>query len=409
MLRTRWIRTLVHAITGAATALSAFAACAAPVFSQLVVFGDSTVDSGYYRALSDPGSNATYNGYWAAAVAAGAGIPTSSPGRMYPQVLASNLGLTANPSNQAGGTNYATSGAKNVDVNSAANGGFRAAIPTVTQIANHLAEKHNQADPNALYLISSGGNDVSFAAGLSGNGPYPSDPAAYMTSRAISLATAIASLKSAGAKNFVVANQPASFPLNDATQRQLRATYNQSLFSSLASQGVTVIQADINSVRLAINSNPAQYGFTTVSNAAGNTACTPPPGVTTAWGLLCSSNAGAPSTFASPTADTTRLFADDQHLATAGQKIIAEYIYGLLTYYTSADCLFNWAERNFPLLFSPAGASSNTLSPFYYRFYSATNAYLGTSSADNHVYYLGSAGFLDAGLLTIWLQTAGCT
>jgi phospholipase/lecithinase/hemolysin len=330
MLTNRWLRKLAFATAGAVAALCSAAACAVPVFSQIVVFGDSSVDSGYYRLLSNPGSNTTYNADWSAAVAAGAGVPTSSPGLMYPQVLASYFGLTANPSNQAGGTNYATSGAKNVDVNTSANGGFKAAIPTVTQIANYLAARGNQADPNALYLISSGGNDISFALGQSGTGPFPSDATAYATSRATGLAIAIASLMSAGAKTFVVANLPAAFPLNNPTEQQLRAGYNQTLFSSLASQSVPVIGADINSVRLAINNNPAAYGFSSTSNTAGGTACTVPPGVTTAWSLLCSSNPSAPSTFSSPNADMTHLFADDQHLATAGQKIIADYIYTLL-------------------------------------------------------------------------------
>jgi hypothetical protein len=47
---------------------------------------------------------------------------------------------------------------------------------------------------------------------------------------------------------------------------------------------------------------------------------------------------------------------------------------------SQSDCLFNWADRNYPSLFAPAGAASNTLSPFYYRHYQQTNAYLGTSS-----------------------------
>jgi phospholipase/lecithinase/hemolysin len=130
-----------------------------------------------------------------------------------------------------------------------------------------------------------------------------------VTSRANSLVAAIATLKSAGARIFVVANLPSSFPVNDATQQQLRSLYNQTLFSGLTSHAVAVIQADINSVRVAINNNPAQYGFTSTSTAAGNTACTAPSGVTTAWALLCSSNPNSPSTFASSAADMTHLFA----------------------------------------------------------------------------------------------------
>ncbi len=77
---------------------------------------------------------------------------------------------------------------------------------------------------------------------------------------------------------------------------------------------------------------------------------------------------------------------------------------------TSSDCLFNWAERTYPALFAPA-ASSNTLAPYYYRYYAQTGAYLGISSADSKVYYLGPLSgntLLGLGALTTWLPTAGC-
>src|ERR1700750_2762731 len=104
---------------------------ASQTLNQFIGFGDSTIDSGYYRALPNPGGGATFNALWPAAVAAGAGKPTSSPGLMSSEALAAQFGLSAAPSNQ-GGSNYATSGAKNVDVNTAVNGGFQQAIPTVT-------------------------------------------------------------------------------------------------------------------------------------------------------------------------------------------------------------------------------------------------------------------------------------
>lgn len=75
-----------------------------------------------------------------------------------------------------------------------------------------------------------------------------------------------------------------------------------------------------------------------------------------------------------------------------------------------SDCLFDWAERTYPDLFAPAAASS-TAAPYYYRYYSQTGAYLGTSSADNHVYYLGPASnnaILDVGAASTWLTTANC-
>ena len=115
-------------------------------FNQFFGFGDSSIDSGFYRALSSPGGGANFNALWLSAVAHGAGKPTTSPGLMNSEALAALFGLTAIPANQPGGTNYATSGAKNETVNSDATGGFRAATPTVTQIANYLAANGGPAD-----------------------------------------------------------------------------------------------------------------------------------------------------------------------------------------------------------------------------------------------------------------------
>jgi hypothetical protein len=74
-----------------------------------------------------------------------------------------------------------------------------------------------------------------------------------------------------------------------------------------------------------------------------------------------------------------------------------------------SDCLFNWAERNYSELFSPAGAASQTSPPYYYRYYQNTNAYVGISSTDNHVYYQDPNGNLkDVGQLSTWLTSVGC-
>src|SRR5260221_684725 len=178
---------------------------ASQTLNQFVGFGDSSIDSGYYRALPSPGGGATFNSYWAAAVAAGAGKPTTSPGAMSSEALAALFGLSALPANQ-GGANYATS----------------------------------------------------------------------------------------------------------------------------AANGVNFVPADYNAMRLAIASTPALFGFQFIGTGAGQTACTIPAGITTAWALLCSSNPAAPSHLVTPDADQTRLFADDQHLTTAGQKILADYEYSLL-------------------------------------------------------------------------------
>lgn len=303
-------------------------------FNQAIIFGDSNVDSGFYRALPNPGGGATFNALWPSAVANGAGKPTTSPGLMSSEVLAGHLGLSALPANQLGGTNYATSGAKNVTVNTAATGGFQAAIPTVNQIANYLAANGARANRNGIYLIDSGANDVAFALGQTGAGPFPANLAAYLVGSANGLAAAVANLQAAGARYIIVPDQPFSFPMGggagDAATRQAKLLMSQATWSSLAAAGVNFIPADINAVRVAIAASPSAFGFQFIDTAAGHVACTQPAGVNSAWALLCSSNPAAPSHLVTPDADQTRLFADDQHLSTAGQKIFGDYFYSLV-------------------------------------------------------------------------------
>ncbi|OGA50631.1 MAG: hypothetical protein A3G25_09050 [Betaproteobacteria bacterium RIFCSPLOWO2_12_FULL_63_13] len=81
---------------------------------------------------------------------------------------------------------------------------------------------------------------------------------------------------------------------------------------------------------------------------------------------------------------------------------------------SNVDCLFNWAESTYPELLAPPAASATTAynsADYYYRHYTQTNAYVGTSSVDNHVYYLGPISaneLLDLGPLSTWLATSGC-
>ena len=78
---------------------------------------------------------------------------------------------------------------------------------------------------------------------------------------------------------------------------------------------------------------------------------------------------------------------------------------------TSADCVFNWGEHHYPELLTPAPARAQTLAPYYYRHYTGTNSYVGISSQDDKLRYMGSASnnqMLDLGSMTTWKQTAGC-
>jgi hypothetical protein len=76
-----------------------------------------------------------------------------------------------------------------------------------------------------------------------------------------------------------------------------------------------------------------------------------------------------------------------------------------------SDCIFNWAEDKYANYFAPRRPNGLTVGPYYARFYSNTTAYLGTSSADQHLYYLGpltGGTIADLGLASTWLQTTSC-
>jgi imidazolonepropionase-like amidohydrolase len=73
------------------------------------------------------------------------------------------------------------------------------------------------------------------------------------------------------------------------------------------------------------------------------------------------------------------------------------------------ECLFNWAEGKYPDLFAPSGSPTTDSSDYSYRYYSATKAYMGVSTADKDVYYMGADAILqNEGPLSHWLPLAGC-
>lgn len=80
---------------------------------------------------------------------------------------------------------------------------------------------------------------------------------------------------------------------------------------------------------------------------------------------------------------------------------------------SGSDRLFDYLEAVYPEYLSPANdlspgnSASSTASGYYYRYYSATNAYLGT--ANGNLYYMGSASknqILNLGALSDWITKA---
>src|SRR5665213_3356881 len=221
---------------------------------NVFVFGDSTVDTGWFRYKPLP-TDPTLNTLAAASLADGGRIPDTPYGTGAAQVLAAHYGLTANPAdNGAGGTNYAAGGAQN-------NANFvnQNAPSTVSQISTYLTTRGGAADPNALYLFSSGGNDIKYASGLVGTAARTN----WLASAATAATTALQNLQNAGATNIIVSNGYVAS--STAVPSGLFNIYYSDLFGDLAKAGVSFKEADFLSLQQAIFANPSAYGFTSIS------------------------------------------------------------------------------------------------------------------------------------------------
>lgn len=73
------------------------------------------------------------------------------------------------------------------------------------------------------------------------------------------------------------------------------------------------------------------------------------------------------------------------------------------------ECLFSWTEQNYAHLFAPANSATKVWSVYTFRYYENTDSYVGVSSTNNHVYYMGPDRVLqDVDTLSYWLPIAGC-
>lgn len=292
-------------------------------------FGDSTIDSGWFKKEISPGvytGDTTYDALLATALPSGAGKPTTNPGLVSIEVLAAYLGLTAKPANQSG-TNYAVSGARSKASNADDPKLFPKAIPTATQIATFLKAHHGVADPHAIYVVSAGGNDVAHAIDVPTDPQCPTDPLDCVRTAARDLAAAITGLHKAGAALIIVPNQFESF--GTPPKPAYRQAFDATLHAALTAAHVAVIAADMNALRTAIVNGHGAFGIHLIATGTSSPACTQPATVNSAWAMLCAPQSPV-STVSPPGAAGEFLFADDGHFTSAGQRIVGDYFYCLL-------------------------------------------------------------------------------
>jgi phospholipase/lecithinase/hemolysin len=266
---------------------SAFAQQPAPAFSQIVVFGDSLSDTGNVRdrtnsitgGLVDYPSH-TFN-YSNGRFTNDDDTDPSSDlylGVWHEQLAQTFLMLPPAVHSGGGGLNYAFGGATTNDgtheevVVTTPLGDVSITIDDMgKQMDDYLAA--NTVDPNALYIVWGGGNDL-----------FDDDSAANVSATAIRASVLMSRLALAGAQSIMVPNVP---PLGDipkyatnsakvislnAASANYRDELNAALdvrLSELAAQGIvpTLYRLDAWTNTVRVMTYPERYGLTNVRDS----------------------------------------------------------------------------------------------------------------------------------------------
>jgi len=215
-------------------------------YTSLTVFGDSLVDAGNFLIDSSGTRPNPALGYF--------------PGRWtngydYTDLISLSLFGTPTLASQAGGANYAYGGARSLNT---------------SPFPPHLDEQYGRYtarvaagtasnDPNGLYVLNFGANDL-FNVAATANDPtygYNGNQQAVIRDAAINYAQLVKDLNDAGVRNILIT----SFPLGTAL-----ATYGtQQLYQALdglsLNADTTVFRFDYVAAFTRIQTNPGLYGI----------------------------------------------------------------------------------------------------------------------------------------------------
>lgn len=221
--------------------------------SDLYVFGDSLSDVGNIAAATGGATPPSALGYYAGRF---------TNGQNYTDYLASALGVS-NASSLSGGNNYAFGGAK-VDAGMSP--------PGLLAQYGMYSLSHAVADPDALYIVYGGGNDIN-------------DLNVNLNDSLQNLGLIVGALINQGATNIVIPNAPdlGRTPGNNTTpDAALKTARSQAYNSGLAAMvsalevalSVDLLTMDVFGISNNILDNPASYGLTNVTQSCvGNPAC----------------------------------------------------------------------------------------------------------------------------------------
>lgn len=74
----------------------------------------------------------------------------------------------------------------------------------------------------------------------------------------------------------------------------------------------------------------------------------------------------------------------------------------------AVDCLFNWAQMQFPDVLRPVPTASQVVPPFRFRHYAQMDLYLSVSSQDQQLYLFQAGQLKPLGAASGWIAQAGC-
>jgi outer membrane lipase/esterase len=321
--------TLIYALL-MITTLSMPCSVRAAGFNQYIGFGDSTLDSGYWR-YNTAGIPA-YDALTAAAVAYGDSGAYNGNGVENSIMLANKFGVSAAPVGApGGGTNYANGASYTLN-----SGPFPMSVPTVQQIKNYLSSVKGTANPHALYVIKSGDNDLNYS-------PLPPN---FLSDAASSMATQSLVLQTAGAHTIMVPNSYSSavyaglggdIDPSNAAKYKTSVEYFSLRWADLQAAGVHFIPGDIDGLFKFVVHNPTLFGFTSSSVLSANAPAliNPFPYNHALWAY--------PLT---PTQQQAFLFVDTVHMTTAGQTLMADHEYSLLVAPSQVSLVVESAVQN---------------------------------------------------------------
>ncbi|AIY42197.1 Phospholipase/lecithinase/hemolysin [Collimonas arenae] len=319
MTRALTVATRTAVLIGAGLIISAPAGAAN--FSQMVFFGDSLTDSGYFTGVGQQPSF------------------TTNPDPVWAQLLAHKYGTAANPAailtpsgaKPAGGTDYAVGGARVTSQGSWPDPATAPLVPTVTSQINGYLAANPHLDGKGLYSIWAGANDIfgyTFANASALLNPATQAATAALvvqqvTGEATNVVGLVRQLQQAGAGTVLVVNLPdvgktpegSAIPALATLWTTSSNSFNAALNSGLSGLGGNIVAINAYGLLHEVIANPGVYGFTNITT----------PACTTSSSSTCTT-----STLVAPGADRTYLFADGVHPTGAGHAILAQYIESVL-------------------------------------------------------------------------------